>query len=145
MSATEQGRLPEDPADQQHTLVRLVTRLVVAQATVAAAIGLFYSRRHIPSILITLLLVAALCGLAIMLRSGTHAAWVIALTFEASFVLFGVSRFFAARYVGGTLLAIILAGVLIHPAVARAYAGAAAPGEDGLGEPGLEERGLGQA
>jgi hypothetical protein len=62
-------------------------------------------------------------------------------------------RFLAARYVGGTLFAIIVSGTLLHPAVARAYQASSAAdetflGEQGLtviGEPGLEERGLGPA
>src|SRR6266487_4353746 len=48
------------PPQHRHPLVALVTRLVVAQAGLEAAIGLVYSRRHLPSIAITLMLVAAL-------------------------------------------------------------------------------------
>ena len=70
MRAAEPGRRPigrwsgrplDEPA---RGLVRLVTRLVVAQAIASAAIGLPFSRRQLPSILITLAMVAALCGLA---------------------------------------------------------------------------------
>jgi ribose/xylose/arabinose/galactoside ABC-type transport system permease subunit len=48
---------------------------VLAQAAIGAAIGIAYSRRHLPSIIITLMLVAALFGLALVTRTGTHAAW----------------------------------------------------------------------
>jgi hypothetical protein len=102
-------------------LVALVTRLIVMQAVVAAAIGLSYSRRHLPSIIITLMLVAALLGLVAMTRSATHGAWVLAIGFESAFVAFGLFRFFTSRYLGGTLLGIITLGVLLHPAVAHAF------------------------
>ena len=65
LAAAAAGRLRPGP------LVRLVTRLITAQAAVAAAIGLSYSRRHVPSIIISLMLVAALLGLAALTRSGT--------------------------------------------------------------------------
>jgi hypothetical protein len=129
-------------AGKRQVVIRLMTRLVLAQAVVAAGVGLFYSRRHLPSVVITMVLVAALCALAFVVRSGTHAAWVIALSLESAFVLFGLSRFFAARYVGGTLFAIITMGALLHPAVAAAYPSATAAGEESAGEPGLEERGF---
>jgi hypothetical protein len=45
----------------------------------------------------------------------------------------------------GTLFAIITAGVLIHPAVARAYGSGPRPAEPGLGEPGPADGELGQA
>jgi hypothetical protein len=106
--------------------VRLVTGLVVAQAAAAAAVGLPFSRRHLPSILITLALVASFCLLALLVRSGTRTAWVIALGFEIAFFVYGVSRFVVARYVGGTLLAVVVVGALLQPAVARAYS--AVPG-----------------
>jgi hypothetical protein len=99
----------------------LVTRLVVAQAAMAAAIGLAFGRRHLPSILITLGLVASFCLLALLVRSGTRGAWVMALGLESAFFVYGVSRFVVARYVGGTLFAVVVAGALLHPAVARAY------------------------
>ena len=107
--------------------VRLVTRLVVAQAVAAAAVGLPFSRRHLPSILITLALVASFCLLALLARSGTRAAWVMLASFEIAFFIYGVSRFIYARYVGGTLFAVVVVGALLHPAVARAYS--AVPGQ----------------
>jgi hypothetical protein len=141
----QQGRWAEaSAAGKRQLIIALMTRLVLTQAALAAAIGLFYSRRHLPSLVITMLLVAALCALAFVVRSGTHVAWIIALCFEFAFVLFGLSRFFAARYVGGTLFAIIVSGALLHPAVARAYPAAAADDEAAC-EPGLEERGFGPA
>ena len=121
--------------------VRLVTRLVVAQAAAAAAVGLAFSRRHLPSVLITLALVVSLVLLALLVRSGTRAAWVTAVSVESLFFVYGISRFVVARYVGGTLFAAVVAGALLHPAVARAYS--AVPG----GGPGHErgEVGFGDA
>jgi hypothetical protein len=121
-------------------LVRLVTRLVVAQTIAAAAIGLPFSKRQASSVLITLAMVAALCVLVLIVRSGTKTAWLIATGFEVAFVGYGLSRFFAARYLGGTLFAILALGTLAHPAVARAFAvmprraPQAPPGELGLSE-----------
>jgi uncharacterized BrkB/YihY/UPF0761 family membrane protein len=113
---------------------------VVVQAIAAAAIGLPFSKRQLSSILITLAMVAALCGLAFLVRSGTRTAWLIAVGFEIAFVGFGLSRFFTARYVGGTLFAIITAGTLLQPAVTWAYSVLPArapqeqPGELGVGD-----------
>ena len=112
---------PDGPGRPRRELIRLVTRLVVAQTIAAAAVGLPMSRRHLPSILITLALVVALAGLALLVRSGTRAAWLVAVGFELAFIGYGLSRFFAARYLGGTLLAIVTAGTLAHPAVVRAF------------------------
>ena len=106
--------------------VRLLTRLVLAQAAAAAVVGLPFGRRHLPSILITLALVASFCLLALLARSGTRAAWVMLASFEIAFFIYGVSRFIYARYVGGTLFAVVVVGALLHPAVARAYS--AVPG-----------------
>jgi hypothetical protein len=125
---------------QGQVLVRLVTRLVVAQTIAAAAIGLPFSRRQLSSVLITLAMVAALCVLVLIVRSGTKTAWLVAAGFEVAFVGYGLSRFFAARYLGGTLFAILALGTLAHPAVARAFAvmpqraPQAPPGELGLSE-----------
>jgi ribose/xylose/arabinose/galactoside ABC-type transport system permease subunit len=122
-----------------HQLVALVTRLVVAQAGLAAAIGLLYSRRHLPSIVITLTLVAALCGVALVVRSGTQASWLVAVAAESAFVLFGLFRFATSRYLGGTLFAIITVATLLHPAVARAFSGAPGRAPRRIGETGLAE------
>jgi hypothetical protein len=92
-------------------------------------------------VLITLALVASLCLLALLVRSGSRAAWVTAVCAESVFFAYGVSRFVFARYVGGTLFAAVVVGTLLHPAVARAYS--AVPG----GLPGHEhgEVGFGDA
>jgi hypothetical protein len=121
--AGQRARRPSirPPGEPGRLLVRLVTRLVVAQTIAAAAVGLPFSKRQLSSILITLAMVAALCVLAFLVRSGTKTAWLVALGFEVAFVAYGLSRFFAARYLGGTLFAIITLGALVHPAVARAY------------------------
>lgn len=132
-SMAMKGRLRPD---RSNSLVKLVTRLIVAQAGLAAAIGLAYSRRHLPSIIITLMLVAALLGVAAMTRSGTHTAWMFAIGFESAFLMFGLFRFFTSRYLGGTLFAIVELGVLLHPAVARAFSGVPQPAE---GHPALRD------
>lgn len=127
MSASGPGRWPRRrPHSRRSAQVSLVTRLVVAQAVAAAAVGLAFSRRHLPSVLITLALVISLFLLAFLARSGTRGAWLTAVTFESVFFVYGVSRFVFARYVGGTLFALVVAGTLLHPAVARAYS--AVPG-----------------
>lgn len=126
-------------------MVRLVTRMLVAQAVAGALIGLLFSRRHVPSILITLAFVAAICGLALLVRTGTHAAWLISITFEAAFFVYGLSAFVFARYLGGTLLSLITLGTLLHPSVASAFA--AVPGsaaQPAQGDFGAQE-GLGEA
>lgn len=130
---------PDGPGGPRRELIRLVTRLVAAQTVAAAAVGLPFSRRHLQSILITLALVAALAMLALLVRSGTRAAWLVAVAFEVAFIGYGLSRFFFARYLGGTLLAIVTAGTLAHPAVAGAFLvrlprrSAGQPAEPGLG------------
>jgi hypothetical protein len=127
VSASGPGRwLGHRPRSPRTAPVRLVTRLVVAQALTAGAVGLAFSRRHLPSVLITLALVVSLCLLAFLVRSGTRAVWLTAVGFESVFFMYGVSRFVFARYVGGTLFAAVVAGTLLHPAVARAYS--AVPG-----------------
>lgn len=113
--------VPDGPGGPRRDLIGLVTRLVMAQTVAAAAVGLPFSRRHLPSILITLALVAALAVLALLVRSGTRAAWLVAVAFELAFVGFGLSRFFLARYLGGTLFAMLALAALAHPAVARAF------------------------
>ena len=64
---------------------------------------------------------------------------------EGVYVLTGLLRFMMARYVGGTLFAIITAGLLLHPAVARAYGSGPRPARDALPEPGPGDTELGQA
>lgn len=112
-------RVPGRPGS--HELVRLTTRLVVAQATAAALVGLPFSRRQAWTIAMTLTLVAALSLLAAAARTGTPAARNVILFFELFIVAIGLYRFFSARYLGGMLFAIVISAVLLHPAVARAY------------------------
>ena len=144
MSGSGPGRWPRRRPGSRQTVrraapVRLVTRLVVAQTAAAAAVGLAFSRRHLPSVLITLALVISLCLLALLVRSGTRGAWLTAVGFESVFFVYGLSGFMLARYVGGTLFALVVAGTLVHPAVARAYS--AVPG----GLPGHERGEVGFA
>jgi len=138
------GRAATDAtqAGRTHRLVKLATRFITAQAAAAAAIGLCYSRRHMPSIVITLMLVVALLGLAALARTGAHVAWLAAIGFESAYIMFGLIRFFSTRYLGGTLFGIITIGVLLHPAVARAFSGAAAQSERAFAaEPALSDAG----
>jgi hypothetical protein len=108
---------------------------MLAQAGVTGAIGVAYLRRNVTWLLFVLMVAVALCLLASLVRSGTHAAWVAAVTCETAFTLLGLVRVANAQYLGGTLLAMATLGVLIHPAVGRTFVAAAT----GSGEPGLAE------
>jgi hypothetical protein len=110
----------------RHALVSLVGRLMLAQAAATGVIGLAFARRAAAGLTVTLVLAAALCGLAALARSGTHLAWLTAVAAESAFVVAGFARLlWSADYLGGTLLAIGTLGVLAHPAVSKAYARAA--------------------
>jgi hypothetical protein len=109
-------------ARTRDSVTSLVARLLVGQAGASAAIGLGYSRRNMPWLVLTLIVAVALCGLAALVRSGSHQTWLIAITAESGLVAVGLFRFAYARYMGGTLLALITLGALLHPAVARAFA-----------------------
>jgi hypothetical protein len=102
--------------------VSLVARLLLAQAGACGAIGIGYSRRNLPWLLLTIVVALAVCGLAALVRSGGHGAWLTAITAESALVAVGLFRFAYAGYLGGTLLAIITLGTLLHPAVSRAFA-----------------------
>ncbi len=117
--------------------VSLVSRLLLAQAVACGAIGFSYSRRNTPWLLLTIVLTLALFALAAIVRSGGHATWLTAITVESVLVAVGLFRFAYAGYLGGTLLAIMTLGTLLHPAVSRAFA--AAHGES---EPAGDELGL---
>lgn len=121
-------------------LVALVGRLIFAQAGASAAVSLGYSRRSGPPMLLAVLVAVVVCGLAVLVRSGTHTAWLVAVTFEAGFVAVGLFRFGYAQYLGGTLLAIITLGTLLHPAVSTVFAGWRQLAErSGLAGPALAE------
>jgi hypothetical protein len=106
--------------------VSLVARLLLAQAGACAAIGVGYSRRNVPWLLLTIAVALVVCCLAALVRSGGHGSWLTAITVESALVAVGLFRFAYAGYLGGTLLAIITLGTLLHPAVSRAFA--AVPG-----------------
>jgi hypothetical protein len=82
-----------------------------------------------PWLLLTLVLAVVVCGLAALVRSGGYSSWLTAITVESALVSVGLLRFAYVGYLGGTLLAIITLGTLLHPAVSRAFA--ATPGEPG--------------
>ena len=102
-------------------VVAMVTRLLMAQAALSTAISVFFRGKNVPWTAFTVLLAIALCCLAAAVRSGSHSAWVIAISFEAAFAAIGLYRFVTARFLGGTLFALIALGVLAHPAVVRAF------------------------
>lgn len=114
------GRLP--PSARQH--VRLVKRLVMTQAGASAALTLAFSRRTVPVIVTTLVFVAVLCVLAALASTGTHTARTVVLGFESVVSVVGLYRFAFERYLAGTIFAIVIAAVLMHPAVIRSYGGA---------------------
>jgi hypothetical protein len=122
-------------------LVALVTRLVVAQAGLTGAIGVSYSRRNWSWIVVTLMLGVALCGLAARLRSGSHSAWIFAVGFESAFIALGLFKFFTAGFLGGTLFGLVTLGVLMHPAVTRAFSGLPGSRRQALGDAQLSEFG----
>ncbi len=113
--------------------INLVSRLLLAQAGACAAIGIGYSRRNLPWLVLTLVLAVVVCGLATLVRSGSHGAWLTSITVESALVAVGLFRFASAGYLGGTLLAIITLGALLHPAVSRAFAPAPGPAAHDLG------------
>ena len=113
-------------ANWSHPLVSLVSRLMVAQAGVSGVLGVAFSRRNPTWLVVTALVTIAVLSLAALVRSGTPSAWLVALSAEAGLVTVGLFRFAFARYMGGTLLAIITLGTLAHPTVARAFSRRAA-------------------
>jgi hypothetical protein len=137
--ARQRGRLAPSQGPRSHALVSLVSRLVVAEAGACAAIGISYNRRHLPWLLAGVAVAVALCGLAALVRSGTHTAWLAAITVESALVAVGLFRFAYARYLGGTLLAIIALGTLLHPQVSRAFTTGDARAVPAIGQPGLAE------
>jgi hypothetical protein len=116
------GSSPRAARPAPPAAVSLVGRLLLAQAGACAAIGVGYSRRNLPWLLLTIGVALVVCGLAALVRSGGHGTWLTAITVESALVAVGLFRFAYAGYVGGTLLAIITLGTLLHPAVSRAFA-----------------------
>lgn len=144
-SACEPGQstpLADVPRTAGDSLVRLAGRLLVAQAGASATIGLGYSRRNLPWVTLAIVVAVALCGLAAFVKSGSHGAWLVAVSAEVVLVAVGLFRFGYARYLGGTLLGIITLGTLLRPAVARAFAGhAGVSGPSGAQAPAIVEPG----
>jgi hypothetical protein len=103
-------------------LVRLVSRLLVAQAGATAAIGIGYSRRTMPWLALTVFAAVAICGLAWLVRSGGQATWLVAICVESCLAAVGLFSFAYAGYLGGTLLSLVTLGTLLHPTVARTFA-----------------------
>jgi hypothetical protein len=57
--------------------------------------------------------------LAGLVRSGPHAAWVAAVTCEATLTLVGLVRVATGQYAGGSLLAVATPGLLMGQALAN--------------------------
>jgi hypothetical protein len=122
-------------------LVALVNRLLLAQSAASAAVSLSFSRKNVPSVLVVITIAAVLCGLAGLVRSGSHLAWLAAVLFESGYVVVGLVRFTFAPYLGGTLLGLVALGTMLHPAVAARFTAAreraipdCAAGSDGSSE-----------
>lgn len=116
-----QTRTAASPRVRPQPLVRLASRMLLAQASASAAIGLGYGRRNAPWLLLTVVVAIAVCALAVVIRSGGQTAWLVAVGVEAAVVGAGLIGFAYARYLGGSLLAIVSLGVLVHPGVAGAF------------------------
>jgi hypothetical protein len=123
----------------ERSRICLVSRLLLAQALACGAIGVGYTRRNTPWLLLTIVLTVAAFGLALLVRSGGHGTWLTAITVESVLVAVGLFRFAYAGYVGGTLLAIITLGTLLHPAVSSAFATARGGPELAVDEIGLAD------
>src|SRR5215472_3318704 len=95
-----------------HALAQLASRMLLAQAGASAVIGVAYSRRNAPWLVFTVVAAIVVCALAGVVRSGNHGAWLAAVGIEAALVATGVIEFVYARYLGGSLLAILSLGVL---------------------------------
>jgi hypothetical protein len=102
-------------------LVTMVSRMLFAQAGASAAVSMSFGRRNVISVVLTVLVAVALCALAGIVRSGSHSAWLVTIAFESGFATVGLFGYLYGRYLGGTLLAIIALGSLLHPAVARVF------------------------
>jgi hypothetical protein len=130
MKVTRRWRGGRGVRPRRQPLVALVSRLVLAQSGATGAIALTYLRRNVTWLLFAAMLTAALCLLAGLVRSGTHAAWVAAVACESAISALGLARVLTgAGYLGGTLLGIGALGVLLHPSTGRAFAPAAGPGQ----------------
>ncbi|MBO0839046.1 MAG: hypothetical protein J2P28_26535 [Actinobacteria bacterium] len=116
-----------------------MSRLLVAQAAADVTIGVGYGRRQLPWLLLTLGLALGVCVLAALVRSGSHPAWLAAISVESALVAVGLFRFAYARYLGGTLLAIITLGALLHPSVSRAFSAATERTSPATDQAGLAE------
>ena len=79
-----------------HPLIAVVSRLLVAQAFASAVIGIAFSRRHVPWLVLTILVAVALCGLAAVVRSGSHSTWLVAICAAVSIAARSLSRPWAA-------------------------------------------------
>ncbi|HEY1619918.1 MAG TPA: hypothetical protein VGG25_20005 [Streptosporangiaceae bacterium] len=136
-----QGDLPAPRSaarSQPHPLVALVGRLLLVQSGATAVISLAFWRRSATWLLFALMLAVLLGCLSGLARTGTHLAWVATVVAEGAVTLLGLVRAMSLDYLGGTLFAIVTLGVLLHPAVGRAFTATGSrrsqPGQPGFGE-----------
>jgi hypothetical protein len=131
---------------QPHPLVALVGRLLLVQSGATAVISLAFWRRGVTWLLFALMLAALLGCLSGLARTGTHLAWVATVVAEGAVTLLGLVQAMSLDYLGGTLLAIVTLGVLLHPAVGRAFTATGSrrsqPGQPGFGEARIGDAGL---
>jgi hypothetical protein len=107
-------------ASRPQDLVALIRRLIAVQAGLTIVLSLAFPGGA-AWLALALAISAGLAVLSGRLRSGTHAAWLTAVAAEAICLAAGLARLVSARYLGGTLLAIVTLGALLHPAVSRAF------------------------
>jgi len=121
-------------AGRPQDLVALIRRLIAAQAGLTVVLSLAFPGGA-AWLALALAISAGLAVLSGLLRSGTHAAWLTAVAAEGFCLAAGLARMVSARYLGGTLLAIVTLGALLHPAVSRAFS--ARPGRGRRADGGL--------
>jgi hypothetical protein len=107
-------------AGRPQDLVALIRRLIAVQAGLMVVLSLAFPAGA-AWLILALAISAGLAVLSGLLRSGTHGAWLTAVAAEAACLAAGLARLVSARYLGGTLLAIVTLGALLHPAVSRAF------------------------
>jgi len=107
-------------ASRPQDLVALIRRLIAVQAGLTVVLSLAFPGGA-AWLALALAISAGLAVLSGLVRSGTHAAWLTAVAAEAVCLAAGLARLVSARYLGGTLLAIVTLGALLHPAVSRAF------------------------
>jgi hypothetical protein len=116
-------------------LIGLVVRCLAAQAVMVVAIDVPFARGNVTAIAGAFLFVVLIIVVAALVRSGTSLSRMVALTFESGVLLYGLYDLVVSRaYQAGTIFALVIVAVLLHPAVARAFT-------DAVPEPSPTDRG----